>query len=85
MNGAQSRKQTLAATFYPNRMPRDGIAWMQELAVWWRGGYHDQRAASLHAVAGRQYSDDPPACALVAAGATVYKMLRCRPQEPGVA
>ena len=23
--------------------------------------------------------------ALVAAGATVYKMLRCRPQEPGVA
>ena len=59
MNGAQSGMQTLAATFTLPSAARRHRPDAGHRPLWRRGGYHDQRPASFHAVAGRQYFNDP--------------------------
>ena len=86
MNGAQSGMQTLAATFYPTECRATGIAWMQGIGRF--GGVAGTMTSAQ--LLSMQWQADSILMilslpALVAAGATVYKMLRCRPQEPGVA
>ncbi|MEH3480783.1 aromatic acid/H+ symport family MFS transporter [Enterobacter cloacae] len=86
MNGAQSGMQTLAATFYPTECRATGIAWMQGIGRF--GGVAGTMTSAQ--LLSMQWQADSILMilslpALVAAGATLYKMLRCRPQEPGVA
>ncbi len=60
MNGAQSGMQTLAATFYPTECRANGYRLdAGDRPLRRRGGHHDQRPASFHAVAGGQYFNDP--------------------------
>jgi AAHS family 4-hydroxybenzoate transporter-like MFS transporter len=86
MNGAQSGMQTLAATFYPTECRATGIAWMQGIGRF--GGVAGTMTSAQ--LLSMQWQADSilmilSVPALVAAAATVYKMLYSRSQEPGVA
>ena len=86
MNGAQSGMQTLAATFYPTECRATGIAWMQGIGRF--GGVAGTMTSAQ--LLSMQWQADSilmilSVPALVAAAATVYKMLYSRAQEPGVA
>ncbi len=59
MNGAQSGMQTPAATFTLPSAARRYRPDAGDRPLRRRGGHHDQRPASFHAVAGRQYFNDP--------------------------
>ncbi|MBD3707142.1 MFS transporter [Enterobacter hormaechei] len=60
MNGAQSGMQTPGRHLYPTECRATGIALdVGDRPLRRRGGHHDQRPASFHAVAGRQYFNDP--------------------------
>lgn len=86
MNGAQSGMQTLAATFYPTDCRATGIAWMQGIGRFGgvAGTMTSAQLLSLqwHADSILMFLSLP---ALLAAAATVFKMLRCRSQDPGIA
>lgn len=86
MNGAQSGMQTLAATFYPTECRATGIAWMQGIGRF--GGVAGTMTSAQ--LLSMQWQADSilmilSVPALVAAAATVYKMLYSRAHEPGVA
>lgn len=86
MNGAQSGMQTLAATFYPTDCRATGIAWMQGIGRF-GGVAGTMTSAQLLSL---QWQADSILMflslpALLAAAATVFKLLRCRSQDPGIA
>ena len=77
---------TLAATFYPTECRATGIAWMQGIGRF--GGVAGTMTSAQ--LLSMQWQADSilmilSVPALVAAAATVYKMLYSRSQEPGVA
>ncbi|HHG9064046.1 TPA: MFS transporter [Citrobacter freundii] len=86
MNGAQSRLQTLAATFYPTHCRATGIAWMQGVGRF-GGVAGTMMSAQLLSL---QWQADSILMflslpALVAAAATIYKLQRYKPQSLTVA
>ena len=58
MNGAQSGMQT-GRHLYPTECRATVSPGCGDRPLRRRGGHHDQRPASFHAVAGRQYFNDP--------------------------
>ena len=58
MNGAQSGMQT-GRHLYPTECRATVSPGCRDRPLRRRGGHHDQRPASFHAVAGRQYFNDP--------------------------
>lgn len=83
MNGAQSGMQTLAATFYPTECRATGIAWMQGIGRF--GGVAGTMTSAQ--LLSMQWQADSilmilSVPALVAAAATVYKMLYSARRNP---
>lgn len=86
MNGAQSGLQTLAVNFYPTHCRATGIAWMQGVGRF-GGVAGTMMSAQLLSL---QWQADSilmflSVPALLAAGATLYKLQRYKPQRLTVA